>query len=243
MARLPRIIIPNQPVHIMHRGNNRQDIFETEEDMLRITEDIAYALSKADCCLHSYVIMTNHLHLLISPFDKVQLSKFMQTMANRYVRYFNATRNRTGTIWEGRFKSCLVDSENYLFTLYRYIEMNPVRAGIVSSIADYPWSSYGYNGLGEENSLITEHKLYQDLGEDSEVRAKNYQKIFKTLISTQQEQEITDATMRGEVYGSEGFHLEINKLISRATKLTAQGGDRKSEKYRNQAGCSIDGLK
>jgi len=233
MARLPRIIIPNQPVHIMHRGNNRQDIFETEEDMVRITEDIAYALSKADCYLHSYVIMSNHLHLLISPFDKVQLSKFMQTMANRYVRYFNATRNRTGTIWEGRFKSCLVDSENYLFTLYRYIEMNPVRAGMVKNIAEYPWSSYGYNGLGEGNSLITEHKLYQDLGEDSGLRAKNYQKIFETLIGTQQKQEITVATMRGEVYGSEEFHLKINKMISRPTKLTAHGGDRKSEKYRN----------
>jgi len=139
---------------------------------------------------------------------------------------------------EGRFKSCLVDSENYLFTLYRYIEMNPVRAGMVSSISEYPWSSYGYNGLGEENSLITEHKLYQDLGEDLGLRAKNYQKTFETLIGTQQEQEMTVATMRGEVYGSEGFHLEINKMISRTTKLTAHGGDRdrKSEKYRNQAG-------
>jgi len=116
--------------------------------------------------------------------------------------------------------------------------MNPVRAGMVSSISEYPWSSYGYNGLGEENSLITEHKLYQDLGEDLGLRAKNYQKTFETLIGTQQEQEMTVATMRGEVYGSEGFHLEINKMISRTTKLTAHGGDRdrKSEKYRNQAG-------
>ena len=98
MARLSRIVVPNQPLHIMHRGNNRQDIFESEEDMARIKEDIAYALSKSDCQLHAYVIMTNHLHLLITPVDKLQLSKFMQTMANRYVRYFNTTRKRTGTI-------------------------------------------------------------------------------------------------------------------------------------------------
>jgi len=236
MARLPRIIIPNQPVHIMHRGNNRQDIFETEEDMVRITEDIACALSKSDCYLHSYVIMTNHLHLLVSPSDKEQLSKFMQAMANRYVRYFNATRNRTGTIWEGRFKSCLVDSESYLFSLYRYIETNPVRAGMVRNISDYPWSSYGCNGLGKENGLITGHKLYQGLGGDSKLRAKNYRKIFETLISAQQEQEITDATMRGEVYGSEAFHLDVKKVITRMTRLATHGGDRKSEGYRNQAG-------
>ena len=117
MARLPRIVIPNQPLHIMHRGNNRQDIFESENDMIRIKEDIEYALSKADCSLHAYVIMSNHLHLLITPKDKQQLAMFMQTMANRYVRYYNAIQQRTGTIWEGRFKSCLVYSGNYLFTL------------------------------------------------------------------------------------------------------------------------------
>lgn len=236
MARLSRIVVPNQPVHIMHRGNNRQDIFESEEDMIRIQEDIAHALSKSDCHLHAYVIMTNHLHLLITPAEKMQLSKFMQTMANRYVRYFNAARNRTGTIWEGRFKSCLVDSENYLFTLYRYIEMNPVRANMVTNITDYPWSSYRHNALGEKNSLVTRHKLYQDLGESSALQANNYQKIFDTLNSAEQEEQITEATMRGEVYGASGFHHKISKLISRSTKLTAHGGDRKSENYRNQVG-------
>ena len=205
MARLPRIVVPNQPLHIMHRGNNRQDIFESEEDMTRIKEDIAHALLKSDCHLHSYVIMSNHLHFLITPVDKVQLSKFMQTMANRYVRYFNVTRNRTGTIWEGRFKSCLVDSENYLFTLYRYIEMNPVKANMVKNIADYPWSSYRHNALGENNSLITEHKLYQNLAESSALRAENYQKIFDTLDNSDQEQRITEATMRGEVLAPVDF--------------------------------------
>jgi len=236
MARLPRIVVPNQPLHIMHRGNNRQDIFESEEDMTRIKEDIAHALSKSDCRLHAYVIMSNHLHLLITPANKAQLSKFMQTMANRYVRFFNATRKRTGTIWEGRFKSCLVDSENYLFALYRYIEMNPVKANMVKNLADYPWSSYQHNALGEKNSLITDHLLYQGLGENTELRAENYQKIFDKLNTADQEQQITEATMRGEVYGSSQFHHKISQLISRATRLTAHGGDRKSENYRNQAG-------
>ncbi len=137
MARLPRIVIPNQPLHIMHRGNNKQIIFESEEDMVRIKEDIAHALSKTGCALHAYVIMSNHLHLLITPQSKKDLATFMQTMANRYVRYFNAKYDRTGTIWEGRFKSCLVESELYLFVLYKYIEMNPVKAGMVKCAEDY----------------------------------------------------------------------------------------------------------
>ncbi len=119
MARLPRIVIPDQALHIMHRGNNRQVIFETEEDFIRLKDDINHSLLKADCQLHAYVIMNNHLHLLLTPKDKEQLKVFMQSLSNRYVRYFNAVRKRTGTLWEGRYKSCLIDSDNYLFTLYR----------------------------------------------------------------------------------------------------------------------------
>jgi putative transposase len=117
MARLPRLVIPNQPLHIMHRGNNRQNIFETDDDMSGIKEDLAISLTKSGCQLHAYVIMTNHFHLLVTPIEKDDLKVFMQSLTNRYVRYFNAIHKRTGTIWEGRFKSCLVDSDTYLFTL------------------------------------------------------------------------------------------------------------------------------
>ncbi len=236
MARLPRIVIPNQPLHIMHRGNNHQDIFESEEDMTRILEDISHALSKADCYLHAYVIMTNHLHLLITPKDKAHLSKFMQTMANRYVRYFNASRNRTGTIWEGRFKSCLVDCDPYLFALYKYIEMNPIKANMVKSLVDYPWSSYHHNALGQTDKLITEHGQYQSLANTPVLRAECYQNLFEEQNTSQQENRISQATMRGEVYGSDVFHHKVGRLVSRVTKLTGHGGDRKSENYKNQAG-------
>jgi len=237
MARLSRIVIPNQPLHIMQRGNNRQDIFESEDDMFRIKEDIEYSLSKSNCHLHAYVIMSNHLHLLITPDDKVQLSRFMQSMANRYVRYYNAKHQRTGTIWEGRFKSCLVDSDNYLFSLYKYIEMNPVKANMVEYAADYLWSSYHCNALGESDKLITEHKLYTCLGSNSEERYTRYKELFSELsISQQQEEQITKATLAGEVYGSTGFHHKISQLISRVTQLSKHGGDRKSQEYKNQAG-------
>jgi len=236
MARLPRIVIPNQPMHIMHRGNNRQAIFEANEDLIRIKEDIKFALEKSDCKLHAYVIMTNHLHLLITPESKEQLAVFMQAMANRYVRYFNATRNRTGTIWEGRYKSCLVDSDQYLFTLYKYIEINPIKANMVTSLEDYLWSSYGHNALGIVDELISEHSLYLALSNDVQSRCEKYKVLFERLDLTKQNDRITQATVRGEVYGSSVFHQQIEKLISRRTLLLAHGGDRKSVEYKNQVG-------
>jgi putative transposase len=236
MARLPRIVLPNQPLHIMHRGNNRQDIFEAEEDMQRIKDDINESLLKSKCKLHAYVIMTNHLHLLLTPSDKEKLAIFMQSMANRYVRYFNAKHQRTGTIWEGRYKSCLIDNENYLFVLYKYIEMNPVKAGMVKNIKDYEWSSYRHNALGIADKLITEHRQYKRLGKEMSLRYKNYKALFDELETSEQDEQITEATMRGVVYGSERFHTKTTKLIMRPTRLKSHGGDRKSEKYRNQAG-------
>jgi len=236
MSRLPRIVIPNQPLHIMHRGNNRQAIFESDEDMLRIKNDIKASLLKSKCKLHAYVIMTNHLHLLLTPSDKEQLAVFMQSMANRYVRYFNAKYQRSGTIWEGRYKSCLVDSENYLFVLYKYIELNPIKASMVKNIEDYEWSSYQHNALGILDELITEHRLYKRLGKEKNLRHKNYKALFDELEISGQSGQITEATMRGIVYGGEKFHTKIAKLITRPTRLATHGGDRKSEKYHNQAG-------
>ena len=236
MARLPRIVLPNQPLHIMHRGNNRQDIFETEGDMLRIKDDIKASLLKSKCKLHAYVIMTNHFHLLLSPTNKAQLAVFMQSMANRYVRYFNASRQRTGTIWEGRYKSCLIDSEHYLFVLHKYIERNPVKACMVKNAEDYEWSSYGHNALGITDTLITEHLLYKRLGKAKDLRCKNYKALFEENNTSEQDKQITEATMRGVVYGSKKFHAKTAKLIDRPTRLSAHGGDRKSVEFHDQAG-------
>lgn len=221
-------------MHIMHRGNNHQNIFETDEDMSRIKNNIEQALEKSGCQLHAYVIMTNHLHLLVTPKDKKQLSTFMQTMANCYVRYYNALHERTGTIWEGRYKSCVIDSEHYLFTLYNYIEMNPVKAQMVESPKDYQWSSYHHNALGKNDKLITEHKLYKALGLNQEQRRLSYQALF--IKQQYLAREITQATERGEVYGDGAFHALISEQVDRPTRLSKHGGDRKSDKYRDQAG-------
>ena len=236
MARLPRLVLPNQPLHIMHRGNNRQNIFENEEDMARILSDIRESLAKTDCHLHAYVIMTNHLHLLVTPKDKHELAVFMQSMTNRYVRYFNASRNRTGTIWEGRFKSCLVDSDSYLFTLYKYIEMNPVRAGMVENIQEYPWSSYHHNALGYVDQRITEHQLYFELGTTKKERVARYKSMIDKIALESENQKITDATLRGEALGNEKFQHWVCKQTDRPAVLKSHGGDRKSAKYQNQVG-------
>lgn len=235
MARLPRIVLPNQPLHIMHRGNNRQDIFKSEKDMLRIKDDIKKSLLKSKFKSHAYVIMINHLHLLITPRDQEQLTIFMQSTANRYVRYFNAKHQRTGTIWEGRFKSCLVDSENHLFALYKYIEMNPIKVGMVKNIEKYKWSSYLHNALGVSDELVSEHLLYKRLAKESPLRRSRYSALFNKLDSMH-DKKITEATMRGTVYGKDIFHKKIGKLISRPTRVTSHGGDRKSEEYQNQVG-------
>ena len=206
MARLPRLVLPSQPLHIMHRGNNRQNIFENEEDMTRILSDIAESLHKADCHLHAYVIMTNHLHLLLTPKDKHELAVFMQSMTNRYVRYFNAGRKRTGTIWEGRFKSFLIDSDGYLFRLC------------------------------EKDQLITEHPLYLELAATKEERATRYKLMMDKMALGKENQKITDATLRGEALGNENFQYWVCKQTGRPATLTSHGGDRKSAKYQNQVG-------
>ncbi len=220
MARLPRIVIPNQPLHIMHRGNNRQNIFEDEEDMFRLKEYLDLSLSNSNCYLHAYVIMTNHVHLLITPEDQTQLKILMQSVANRYVRYFNSKNKRTGTIWEGRYKSCLIDSDNYLLVLYKYIELNPVKAGMIKNIANYKWSSYQHNALGKPDKLITEYQIYKDLGINMQQRHTQYQRLFDMIATIEQDRQITEATQRGEVYAITLILKVIWTMIARVTKLT-----------------------
>lgn len=204
--------------------------------MIRIKADIKLALSKASCQLHAYAIMTNHLHLLVTPKDKESLAVFMQCLSNRYVRYYNAKHQRTGTLWEGRYKSCVIDSNSYLFALYEYIEMNPVKAGMVKKPGDYIWSSYSRNALGTTDDLVTDHKLYKALGKSIYQRCAAYKALFGKLDISEQRSQITQATLRGEVYGSDRFHKRMSRLIKRPTKLSSHGGDRKSVAYSNQAG-------
>jgi putative transposase len=163
MARLPRFVIPGQPQHIIVRGINRETIFYSDEDYEFYLGKLESACEKYSCQLHAYVLMTNHVHLLLTPKTETSIGKAIQSVGRYYVQYFNYHYSRTGTLWEGRYKATLIDSETYLLTCYRYIKLNPVRAHMVDHPSKYPWSSYRYNALGESSVNVTPHRLYQKL--------------------------------------------------------------------------------
>ncbi len=156
MARLPRFIIPGQPQHLIQRGNNRQNIFRAEDDYHFYLEKLKAAVETHQCDIHAYALMLDHVHLLITPHLENSIGKMMQTLGRYYVQYFNHCYKRTGTLWEGRYKATLIDTEHYLLTCMRYIELNPVRAdNMVDHPSEYPWSSYSYHALGQSNPLVT----------------------------------------------------------------------------------------
>ncbi|MBA8885076.1 transposase [Dokdonella fugitiva] len=160
MARLPRIEFADIPQHVVQRGNDRQPCFLEDADYRRYLRGLQEAALDHGCHIHAYVLMTNHVHLLLTPTTVGAVSRMMQQLGRGYVGYFNTAHHRSGTLWEGRFKSNLVDSERYLLTCYRYIEMNPVRAGMVEEPGAYRWSSYGHNASGGPDAIVTPHPIY-----------------------------------------------------------------------------------
>ncbi|MGR5067491.1 transposase [Vibrio alfacsensis] len=164
--------------HVIQRGNNRQVCFCNDENMLAYLEWLKQYADKFDVHIHTWVLMTNHVHLLCTPYREHGVSKMMQSIGRSYVYYFNKRYGRSGILWEGRFKSALVDSDNYLFSLYRYIEMNPVAANMVSHPAEYQWSSYHSNALGRASQLIKPHCDYLALGGDAHTRLSAYTAMF-----------------------------------------------------------------
>ena len=157
MARLPRIVVAGQPLHIIQRGNNRHVIFFADDDYRQYFADMEVAARRCGCAVHAYVLMTNHVHLLVTPEETEGPSRMMQAIGRRYVRYVNQTYRRTGTLWEGRFKSALIDADAYLLACSRYIELNQLRARMVQHPREYPWSSYRHNAHGATDVLFSEH--------------------------------------------------------------------------------------
>jgi len=182
------------PQHIIQRGNNKHVCFFVEKDYIVYLSKLKEYSLKYEVSIHSYVLMTNHVHLLLTPeVEGDGVSRMIQSLGRCYVRYINKTHDRTGTLWQGRFKSTLVDSEKYLLTVSRYIELNPVRANMVTHPAEYPWSSYQKNAMGKPISLITPHSCYQSLGRSDQARQAAYRGLFDELIPEQTLKEIRDA--------------------------------------------------
>lgn len=226
MARLPRLDLPRVPQHVVQRGNNRQACFSTDEDYLAYLGDLANAADHCGCEIHAYALMVNHVHLLVTGAERGAVSRMMQCLGRRYVVGFNARHRRAGTLWDGRFKSSLVDSKRYLFACHRYIEMNPLRAATVANPAEYRWSSYRRNALGESNRLVTPHPLYLQLGPDPAARQAAYRALLADALGEEELASIRVHVRQQKVLGTPRFQAEVGALLARNVVVRPRGRPR-----------------
>lgn len=235
MSRWPRMIVPGVAVHVIQRGNNRQPIFFTKNDYVRFRTDLGIASQAYDCDIHAYVLMTNHVHLLLTPKSAVAVSKMMQALGPRYVRYINRRYRRSGTLWEGRFRSSVVGTDRYLLACSRYIELNPVRARIVAGPSDYPYSSYAANAQGDVDPLVVPQPAYLALANTPEARCEAYKVMFLEALPADTLTRLRSATEAGEVVGDSRFRAAIESVLARRVERDSHGGDRRSAKFTGRA--------
>ena len=209
MPRRARLTLPNIPLHLIQRGNNRQACFFADEDYRVYLDWLAEFAGKTGCRVHAYVLMTNHVHLLLTPARAEAPAALMKALGQRYVQYVNRVYRRSGTLWEGRFRSCLAQEDTYLLACQRYIELNPVRADMVSHPAEYRWSSYRANAQGEADKLVRSHPLYDALGTDAESRQAAYRELFRHQIEPGLVDEIRRATNGNFALGNDRFGVQI----------------------------------
>mgnify|MGYP001546145386 CR=1 FL=1 len=223
MARLPRLTVPGYPHHVIQRGNNRQAIFASAGDYQMLLDLLQDNARKSGVALHSYVLMTNHFHLLATPESPDSLPQMMQAVGRRYVRYFNDSQGRSGTLWEGRYRSTLIQTERYLLACMVYIDLNPVRAGLVGDAKDYPWSSHGhYVGL-RSDKLITPHALYWELGNTPFARETADGELVRPGINADQQVALTQSALRGWALGEPDFLADLQKRTERRVSKTRAG--------------------
>lgn len=223
MARRARFLPAGLPQHIIQRGVDRQLCFGCEADFKAYLYWLKEYSERHKVSIHAWVLMTNHVHILCTPYSGDGISKMMQSLGRSYVRYFNYNYQRTGTLWEGRFKACLVSASDYLLHLYRYIELNPVRAKMVKDPADYAWSSYQCNGVGRKSTVLTPHVLYLELGGNSSARQAQYRSLFTNQVEGVLLEEIRKASNKGLVLGSDRFVERLEVFCGRRLKEGLKG--------------------
>ena len=209
MARLGRYHLADQPLHMIQRGNDRQAIFFHDGDYACYPRLLAEAARHHGCAVHAYVLMTNHVHLLLTPAAAEGPSRLMQWLGVRYVRHVNTTYQRSGTLWEGRFRAAPIESESHLLACYRYIELNPVRGHMVAGPGDYPWSSYCAHTEGVADPVVTDHALYEALGATAAERQAAYRTLFREVPDEAWIAELRAATNGGWALGSARFKAQI----------------------------------
>lgn len=243
MARLPRFILPGYPQHVIQRGNNRQAILQDEDDYWFLWSKLKDAAAKFGCDIHAYALMPTHFHLVLTPWQDDGIGKLMQYTGRYYVQHVNARYERTGTLWDGRYRATLLDPDEYLLPVSRYVETNAVRAGVVAAPGDYEWSSYGANALGNDDELVRPHAAYRALGRSAKARQDAYRDGFSTPLDDATLKLIRDATNKAWVLGNDDFCAGVEAKLNRRAVPRPRGGDRRSEAYRRSlaAGGVTDG--
>ena len=235
MPRRPRLAITGIPWHIIQRGNNRAACFYADDDYRYYLQTLHEQAKKYQCALHAYVLMTNHVHLLLTPVKEGSASLLMKHLGQRYVQYINKTYRRSGTLWEGRFRSCLTREDAYALACYRYLELNPVRAGMVHDPSNYLWSSYRKNALGDDNAILTPHCLYDELGQDAAERQAAYRALFRVHLDDKMIEDIRQATNGNYALGNEKFRAEVEQILKRRARPGKSARPRKAtedERYK-----------
>ena len=223
MPRQARLIVPDVALHVVQRGHNRQTCFRQDVDHAVYLKWLAKLLAPTGCRLHAYCLMSNHVHLLITPSGMHSCASLMRRIGQRYAQYFNRRYERTGALWEGRFRSCLVDSPRYVLACHRYIELNPVRAGMVASASGYRWSSHKGNSGRVRNQLLTPHASMAALGEDAEERSRRYQELFGEVDDPAFLTAVRDATNGGFALIGEDLKLGVEASTGRRLERRKRG--------------------
>ena len=223
MARLPRLTVPGYPHHVIQRGNNRQAIFASDHDYGALLQLLAENAVRFEVAVHAYVLMSNHFHLLATPATVDGLPQMMQAVGRRYVRYFNDRQGRSGTLWEGRYRSTVIDTDRYLLACMVYLDLNPVRAGLVERPEQYPWSSHRhYLGLVQDK-LVTPHSLLWALGNTPFAREGQYAELVRAGLGAGQQQALTDSALSGWVLGDADFVADLQKRTQRRLSKAQPG--------------------
>jgi putative transposase len=228
MPRRPRIHLAGLPLHIVQRGHNRDACFFGDEDYLAYREWLGEAIKSTGCQLHAYVQMTNHVHLLLTPPEPAAVSRLAISLGRRYVQYINKTYRRTGTLWDSRYKSSLVQTDAYLLLCQRYIELNPVRAGMTDDPAHYRWSSYRANGLGQPDPLLTPHEVYAALGQSDAERQAAYRALFRPELDDEAISDIRRALDQSQPLGDSRFLDHIEQATGQRREARPRGRPKKA---------------
>lgn len=227
MPRKQRFFVPGVPVHVIQRGHNRSAIFFNDLDYLEYLRCLKQAADICGCEIHAYVLMTNHVHLLLTPGRADSVARLFQSLGRHYVRHINQTYQRQGGLWDGRYKCSLIESQAYLLSCMRYIEMNPVRAAMVDHPAKYRWSSYAANALGTDNAILTAQSEYAALAQLPENRQSAYRSLFDRVMNFDELTLLRETLQTGTPLGNEKFKTEIEAVLDLKVGYARRGRPKK----------------